>query len=127
MQLQKTFVVGNLARNPQYSPGLNGKQSRCSFRVLVTNRWGSSEDEKHTEGFNVVTFGTQADNCGKYLEKGQEAGVEGEHRTRSYTDGNDVKYITELVANRVQFGRKSQAEQTEAVEDVDESSIPDMG
>jgi single-strand DNA-binding protein len=73
---------------------------------MATSRAWTKDGEKHeeTEWHNIVVFGKQGENCGKFLTKGRAALVDGEIRTRSYDDKDGNKrYITEIVANNVKF------------------------
>lgn len=62
---------------------------------------------------NIVVFGRQAETAGQYLKKGSSALVEGRLQTRSW-DGQDgqKRYRTEIVADRVQFGTRSNSSGT---------------
>jgi single-strand DNA-binding protein len=70
--------------------------------------------QERTEWHNIVVWGKQAEQCGQYLTKGRQVYIEGSIRSRSYDDKDGNKrYITEIVAQRVQFlgggsGRGSQ-------------------
>ena len=53
---------------------------------------------------NIVVWGKQAENCANYLAKGRLAAVNGRLQSRSYDAKDGTKrYITEVVANNVQF------------------------
>ncbi|MFW6210457.1 MAG: single-stranded DNA-binding protein, partial [Patescibacteria group bacterium] len=81
----------------------------CSF-ALATNRVYNDRDgnrQESTDFHNVVVFGKQAENCAKYLQKGNGAFVEGRLQTRSWEKDGQKQYRTEIVADRVQFGPKS--------------------
>ncbi len=100
-----TCVVGNLGQDPEVRFTQNGKPV-CNFSVAVNTEWkdNSGEKQKHTQWFNVVVWGNQAEPCGKYLAKGREVMVIGEMRSRKWTDKNNVERVSwELIANRVQF------------------------
>src|SRR5262249_28613210 len=57
-----------------------------------------------TEWHNVIVWGKQGENCGKFLSKGRQVFVEGEIRSRSYDDKDGNKrYITEIIAQNVRF------------------------
>ena len=60
--------------------------------------------QERTDWHNIVVWGRQGETVKEYLRKGRSAYVEGRIQTRSYDDreGNK-KWITEIVANRVQF------------------------
>jgi single-strand DNA-binding protein len=94
----------------------------AKFPVATTDTWTDQggQRQERTEWHNIVVWGKQAENCGQYLAKGRQVYLEGSIRSRSYDDKEGNKrYITEVVAQRVQFlggggggggGRVGQAE-----------------
>jgi len=107
MYLNKAMIFGNLTRDPEMK-ALPSGMSVCSFS-LATNRVYNDRDGKRQEStdyHNVVVFGKQAENCGKYLTKGSSTYVEGRLQTRSWEANGQKMYRTEIVADRVQFGPK---------------------
>lgn len=80
----------------------------CSFSI-ATNRIYNDRDGKRQEAVdyhNITVFGKQAENCAKYLHKGNSAYIEGSLRTNSWEKDGVKHYRTEIVAERVQFGPK---------------------
>jgi single-strand DNA-binding protein len=107
MYLNKAMIFGNLTRDPELKSLPSGMQV-CSFS-LATNRVYNDRDgarQEATDYHNVVVFGKQAENCSKYLHKGNSAYVEGRLQTRSWDKDGQKQYRTEIVADRVQFGPK---------------------
>lgn len=89
------------------------------------------DGKKEADFPNVVVFGKQAENCGKYTAKGKLIGIEGRIQTGSYTNKNgDKVYTTDVVANRVEFiewankDTEPKQEQFSGFQPVDEQSIP---
>src|SRR5580692_6627177 len=114
MYLNKAFVFGNLTRDPELR-ALPSGMNVCSFSV-ATNRTFKDRDGKkqeQTDFHNVVVFGRQADTVNQYLKKGRSVYVEGRMQTRSW-EGKDgeKKYRTEIVADAVQFGPRSDGPST---------------
>lgn len=102
------MIFGNLTRDPELKSLPSGMQV-CSFS-LATNRVYNDRDgnrQEATDYHNVVVFGKQAENCSKYLSKGNSAYVEGRIQTRSWEADGVKHYRTEIVADRVQFGPKN--------------------
>ncbi|MEX1307313.1 MAG: single-stranded DNA-binding protein [Eubacteriales bacterium] len=97
--MNQAHLIGRLTRDPEYRQTPNGI-SVCTFSIAVTRRFNRDE----ADFLNIVTWRGLADNCGKYLTKGQQVGVSGRIQSRSY-DGNDGKkrYVTEIVADTVDF------------------------
>jgi single-strand DNA-binding protein len=108
MYLNKAMIYGNLTRDPELK-ALPSGMSVCTFS-LATNRVYNDRDgnrQEATDYHNIVVFGKQAENCSKYLNKGNGAYVEGRLQTRSWDKDGQKQYRTEIVADRVQFGPKN--------------------
>ena len=108
MYLNKVIIIGNLTRDPEIK-ALPSGVTVATIGVATNRVWKDKNGAKQedTQFHNIVVFGVQADNVGRYLKKGQSVMVEGRLQTRSW-DGQDgqKKYRTEIVADRVQFGPK---------------------
>ncbi len=109
MYLNKALVIGNLTRDPEVK-ALPSGVNVTSFSVATNRVWTDKNGAKqeNVDFHNIVVFGKQAENVGKYLKKGSSVLVEGRMQTRSWdaTDGTK-KYRTEIIADRVQFGPRS--------------------
>lgn len=108
MYLNKAMVYGNLTRDPEMRSLPSGIQV-CSFS-LATNRVYNDRDGKRqeqTDYHNIVVFGRQAETTSQYLKKGSSALVEGRLQTRSWEKDGQKQYRTEIVADRVQFGPRT--------------------
>ena len=68
-----------------------------------------AETRENTEWHKIVVWRGLADLAEKYIRKGSQIYVEGQIRTRSWTDQAGAKqYRTEIIANAIQLlGRKS--------------------
>ncbi len=107
MYLNKAMIFGNLTRDPELK-ALPSGMNVCSFS-LATNRIYNDRDgnrQENTDYHNITVFGKQAENCAKYLNKGNSAYVEGRLQTRSWEKDGQKHYRTEIIADRVQFGPK---------------------
>lgn len=109
--MNKVFIIGRLTKAPEHRTTPNGI-SVTTFSVAVTRRMNREE----SDFLNVVAWRGLADNCAKYLVKGQQAAVCGELRTRSYDAKDGTKrYVTEIQADDVKFLAKPKgAENREA-------------
>lgn len=101
--MNKVIVVGNLTRDPELIT-TNSGVSMCRFTIAVQRRYAAADGNRETDFITVVVWRAQADNCYKYLKKGSKAGVVGSMQTRNYetTDGQK-RYVTEVVAEEVEF------------------------
>jgi single-strand DNA-binding protein len=101
--MNRVFIIGNLTKDPELRT-TNSGISKCSFTVAVQRRG----QDKQADFIPVVAWRGLADNCGKYLAKGRQVAVCGSIQTRSYdTASGDKRYVTEVVADEVQFLSKS--------------------
>ena len=110
MYLNKTFLFGNLTRDPEMKSLPNG--NKVTTFGLATNRVYkdvSGAKQEQVEFHNIVVFGRQAETSAQYLKKGQGVLIEGRIQTRSWDDKTtgEKKYRTEIIADAVQFGPKS--------------------
>ena len=97
--MNKVFLIGRLVDAPEVKTTPSGV-SVTTFRIGVNRRMNRDV----SDFFTIVTWRGLADNCGKYLVKGQQVSVIGELQTRSYDDKNGVKrYITEISADAIEF------------------------
>lgn len=110
MYLNKAIVYGNLTKDPEIRALPSGVKV-ASFSLATNRVWKDKEGRKQesAEFHNVVLFGKQAELAGQYLKKGSGLLVEGRMQTRSWDaqDGSK-KYRTEIVAESIQFGPRSQ-------------------
>src|SRR5262245_13108099 len=105
MSLNKVLIIGNLGKDPEvrFTPG---GRAVARFPVATSEVWSDQEGQRQerTEWHNVVVWGKQAETCGQYLSKGRQVFLEGSIRSRQYDDKDGNKrYITEVIAQRVQF------------------------
>lgn len=125
MYVNIAFLFGNLTRDPELR-ALPSGMNVCNFSV-ATNRVFKDRDGKkqeQTDFHNVIVFGKQADSVSKFLKKGSSVFVEGRMQTRSWEKDGKKLYCTEVIAERVQFGPRSEKREEEApaaspVDDID--------
>ena len=101
--MNKVILIGNLTRDPELST-TNSGVNYCKFTLAVQRKYSNEAGERETDFINIVVWRTQAENCHKYLKKGNKAGVVGSLQTRSYDaqDGSK-RYVTEVIAEEVEF------------------------
>ncbi len=100
--MNKVILIGNLTRDPELKTTPNGV-SVCQFSIAVSRRYTDKSGERQTDYFNIVAWRGLGENCGRYLAKGRKVGVTGELQTRSYEKDGVKHYITEIIADDVEF------------------------
>lgn len=98
MSINRVVLVGRLTRDPELRNTTTGKQV-VNFSIAVDDTF----NREHTNFFNIVAWGSQADFVSKYMTKGRLIGIDGRLQQRKYTtqDGQD-RNVIEVVAERVQ-------------------------
>lgn len=100
--VNKVILVGNLGQDPEIRYMPNGG-AVANLTLATSENWRdkqTGEQKEKTEWHRVVLFGKLAELAGKYLRKGSQIYIEGQLKTRKWTDqsGQD-KYTTEVVVN----------------------------
>ena len=101
----RVTLLGNLGQDPELRYTQN-QTPVTSFSIATTEFRNSTDGNKQTitDWHRVVVWGRQAENCGKYLRKGQSVFIEGKLRTRTWESQDGKKHrTTEVVAILVQF------------------------
>ncbi len=100
----KVILIGNLTRDPEIRYTPNGAPV-ASFAIAVNRKYKQGEETKEEVSFiDIVVFGKQAENCSKYLGKGDGALIDGRLQQRRWeTEDGQKRSKYEVVAERVQF------------------------
>ncbi|MCK4392315.1 single-stranded DNA-binding protein [Candidatus Bipolaricaulota bacterium] len=103
--LNKVLLIGNLTADPELKYTSSGT-ARTKFRIAINRQYkdSSGQLQEETAFVPIVAWGTQAENCANYLNKGRSVAVEGRLRIYNFTDeeGQEVRWF-EIVAQNVQF------------------------
>jgi single-strand DNA-binding protein len=100
--VNKVILVGNLGADPEvrYMPSGGAV---ANITLATSESWrdkATGEMKEQTEWHRVVLFGKLAEVAGEYLRKGSQVYIEGQLRTRKWTDqAGTEKYTTEVVVN----------------------------
>lgn len=100
--VNKVILVGYLGQDPEvrYLPSGGAV---ANFTLATSETWRDKQDgqmRENTEWHRVVVFGKLAEVAGEYLRKGAQVYIEGQLRSRKWTDQSGLeKYVTEVVVN----------------------------
>lgn len=123
--MNKVILIGNLTKDVELMETESGvKVARFTLAVKRSYR-------EETDFLPIVAWRNLGENCANFLKKGSKCAVVGSIQIRSY-DGQDgsKKYVTEIMAENVEFlstkteNTKEKVEETEQIEIDDESSLP---
>ena len=98
--VNRVTILGNLGNDPDVKY-TNSGSAIANLTVATSEEWKdktTGESKSLTEWHRVVIFGKLAEVAGEYLRKGSQVYIEGQLRTRKWTDNAGVeKYTTEIV------------------------------
>jgi len=133
--LNKVMLIGNIGKDPEVRYTQAG-QAVTNISIATTERYKdkqTGQQKEITEWHRVVFFNRLAEIAGEYLKKGAVCFVEGQMRTRKYTDGNGIeKYTTEIVGSSMKMlggrdnnsGQQNGNHQGQMDEDGFDSDVP---
>nr|DAO15353.1 MAG TPA: Single strand binding protein [Caudoviricetes sp.] len=102
--VNKVIIVGTLGNNPEVKYSASGS-AIANLSVATSEQWKdkqTGEKKEQTEWHRVVIFGKLAEVAAEYLRKGSQVYIEGQLRTRKWSDSNGVdRYTTEIVIPQI--------------------------
>lgn len=102
--VNKVILAGNLTKDPEIRNTQSGGKI-VNMTIATSDIWNdrqSGERKQRSEFHRVVIFNERlADVAERFLGKGRKVYIEGELRTRKWTDQSGVeKYTTEIILDR---------------------------
>ena len=96
-------VVGNVTRDPElrYTPS---GQANTVLGIAVNRRWmnrTTNEWEEQVSFFNVVAWGSLAENVGESVAKGTRVVVTGRLEQRTYEKDDEKRVVVEVIADEI--------------------------
>lgn len=101
--LNKFMGIGHCGADPEIREV--GETKVSSFRIAITEKYRdrSGEQKEITEWVSISCWGKTAEFVENYVHKGDQLFVEGQIRSRKYTDRDGVdRSVTEIRADNVQ-------------------------
>lgn len=108
----RAVLIGRLTKDPDLRFTPNGV-AVCNFTLAVNRPFKNPQTGEYEADFiPVVVWRKAAENAGNYLKKGSLAAVDGRIQTRNYENNQGQRvYVTEVVAETVQFLEPKKQEQ----------------
>lgn len=108
----KVILLGNLTRDPEMSFLPSGK-AVANIAMAVNKKWrdeATGEIKEKVNYVDIVAYGKNAENCGKYLRKGDAVLIDGELNQRRWDDKDTgaKRSKMEVIAKMVTFMPKRQ-------------------
>jgi len=110
--MNKAMLIGNLGADPD-TRYLDNGDAVTTISIATNKRWKdktTGEQKEHTEWHRCTAFGKRAETMTQYLRKGSKVFIEGELRTRKWTDKDTIeRYSTEIRVDNFEFLDKKEA------------------
>jgi single-strand DNA-binding protein len=112
--INKITLLGNVGQDPTAKIFDNGG-SIAEFSLATTESWKdktTGEKKEATEWHNCVVNGPLVEVVKRYVKKGSKLYIEGKIKTRSWGEGDQKKYRTEVIVNTLKMldGKPSEAQ-----------------
>ena len=125
--MNKVCLIGRLTKDIE----LKTTQSNvkvANFTLAVNRRFVKEGQEQTADFINIIAWGKTAEFCDKYFGKGQQIGISGRIQTRTWDDDEGKKhYVTEVVAEEVDFADGKKEKKEEPVSDMQfENTVTDF-
>lgn len=102
-KMNQVVLVGRLVENPTVTETENGKKY-TSINLAVPRAFKGPDGTYETDFIRCVLWNGVAANTSEYCHTGDVLGIKGRLQNRKYEDKDkNVKYITEVIAERVTF------------------------
>lgn len=127
MSLNKVMLIGNVGKEPVVRYIDNGVAT--ASLVLATNTPGytlpnGTQVPERAEWHNILLWRKLAEIVERYVHKGDKLYIEGQLRTRNYTDKmGKTRYITEIWAERMEMLTPRSASEGQA----EATNVPPQG
>lgn len=109
--MQEFICVGNLSKDPETGETPSGV-SVCKFSIAINRNFTKEDGTRDVDFFNVVTWRNLADNCARFLQKGNKVAIVGKLQNRQYEAKDGTKRnVTEIIAEQVEFLTPKQSEE----------------
>lgn len=103
--MNKIVLLGRLVRDPEIRYTQTGKVV-AQFTLAVDRPFKGQDGQKEADFINIVVWGKAAELVGNSCAKGHRLLVEGRLQLRSYEKDGKKNYVSEVIANAVEFIEK---------------------
>ena len=107
--MNNIMLIGRIANDLELKEVGEGKV--VNFSIAVNKGVKNAEGNYEADFFQVVVWNKTAENLVEFCKKGDQIAVSGRLQNRSYdTDNGFKRYVTEIVANNIQFLQSKKGE-----------------
>ena len=100
--LNQTVLVGRLANDPELYETESGKKV-TRITLAVPRAYKNMNGEYETDFIGCKLWQGVAESTTEYCKKGDLVGIKGRIQTNNYESENGIKYVTEVIGEKVTF------------------------
>lgn len=116
--MNRVELIGRITKDLELKKTGAGT-SVVSFTLAINRPFKAKDGNTEADFINCVIYGTQSENFYRYCPKGSLVGLEGRIQTRTFEAKDSTKkYITEVIAERIEFLSTKKNNGSEPVEEV---------
>lgn len=112
-------LIGRITKDIDLRYTQSGK-AVVGFTLAVDRR----KRDNGADFIQCVAWGKTAELMAQYTHKGSKIGVSGHIQTRNYEKNGQKVFVTEIVADEVNFLERKREESDPAMEETDEDDLP---
>ena len=113
------YLIGRLASDPEIKQ-LDDYRSTLSINIAVQRSFKNEDGLYDTDFIRCILWNGVAIHTSEYCHKGDLVGVKGRLQTRSYEKDDEVKYITEVIVDKISFLSSKKIDDNEETENEEE-------
>ena len=96
------YLIGRLVSDPELKKSETSKEY-ATITLAVQRAFKNSEGIYETDFIRCSLWNGIAQNTHEFCKKGDLVGIRGRLQVRNYQDGEETKYITEVIVEKVSF------------------------
>lgn len=104
------YLIGRLTEDPEKKELEDGKDM-LTINLAVQRSYKNEDGIYETDFIRCILWNGIATNTAEYCKRGDLVGVKGRLQTRKYEVNEEVKYITEVIVDRISFLASKKGEQ----------------
>ena len=109
--INRAILIGRLVEDVELKYTPSGIAT-AAFTLAVTRTFSNQDGVREADFIRCVAWRKTAENLANYTKKGSMIGVDGRIQTRSYEKDGRRVYVTEVVADSVQFLNRPEGAQS---------------
>ena len=114
--MNKVIIIGRNTKDIELKQTTSGI-SVIEFSIAVKRSFKNANGEYESDFFNCVAFSKSAEIISRYVNKGDQIGIEGRLQTRNYTNGEGRKiFVTEIIVENFEFLQSKKQEESNSTE-----------